>query len=27
LTTTLRFIWMLLTRRSRWYALADLVVQ
>ena len=27
LTTTLRVMWMLLTRRSRWYALADLVVQ
>ncbi len=27
LITTLRVIWMLLTRRSRWYALADLAVQ
>ena len=27
LTTTLRVIWMFLTRRSLWYALADLVVQ
>jgi hypothetical protein len=27
LITTLRVIWMFLTRRSLWYALADLVVQ